>query len=388
MPKKSIWDSPSKYGTYTGPRGNPQQWANGFKTSFENSNSVDWIKNQNACIDAYSLFHITPSDPENIAKKTIRKILLKNHPDKGGNVETYQKYLKAYDIIKNTQQHLAPHTSPIPKTNIDPEVEPEPDITLDPDLIIPQLLTPIDESELPTYINNNNFCAQEKKDGKHITLQIKSGTFLIRNKKGIASTCSPEFESDLRSLNIDLLIDGEQINSTFHVWDILELDGLNLRSLPYETRYNTLTQINFKPSIKIVPIARTLKEKIDLYNLLESSGKEGIVFKNLKATFTPGKGLDQLKFKFYSECSIIVVQGRKNKASIGMELLNNGIREFVGYCSCSLYPLPPINSIAEIKYLYAYKGGCLYQPSFKEPRDDVSIEECTTSQLKYKPEED
>jgi hypothetical protein len=358
MPKKSIWDSHSKYGTYTGPRGNPQQWANGFKTSFENSNSVDWIKNQNACIDAYSLFHITPSDPENIARKTIRKILLQNHPDKGGNVETYQKYLKAYDIIKNTQQHLAPHTSPIPKTNIDPEVEPsEPDITLDPDLIIPQLLTPIDESELPNYINDNNFCAQEKKDGKHITLQIKSGTFLIRNKKGI-------------------------------VWDILELDGLNLRSLPYETRYNTLTQINFKPSIKIVPIARTLKEKIDLYNLLESSGKEGIVFKNLKATFTPGKGLDQLKFKFYSECSIIVVQGRKNKASIGMELLNNGIREFVGYCSCSLYPLPPINSIAEIKYLYAYKGGCLYQPSFKEPRDDVSIEECTTSQLKYKPEED
>ena len=69
-----------------------------------------------------------------------------------------------------------------------------------------------------------------------------------------------------------------------------------------------------------------------------------------------------------------------------MELINSqGHREFVGYCSCNRNP--PLGSIAEIKYLYAYRGGCLYQPAFKELRDDVDVSECTTSQLKYKSEE-
>jgi len=40
----------------------------------------------------------------------------------------------------------------------------------------------------------------------------------------------------------------------------------------------------------------------------------------------------------------------------------------------------------EIKYLYAYKGGKLIQQSLLGIRDDVSPNECTTKQLKYKAE--
>ena len=97
--------------------------------------------------------------------------------------------------------------------------------------------------------------------------------------------------------------------------------------------------------------------------------------------------MNQFKFKFYAECSVIVVAGRQGRSSIGMELINSqGQREFVGFCSCNRNPA--IGSIAEIKYLYAYRGGCLYQPAFKEIRDDVDVNECTTSQLKYKSTED
>jgi bifunctional non-homologous end joining protein LigD len=99
-------------------------------------------------------------------------------------------------------------------------------------------------------------------------------------------------------------------------------------------------------------------------------------------------GNDQFKFKFYAESSVIVVAGREGKASIGMEVIdphNPQSRIFVGFCSCSSNP--PIGSVADIKYLYAYPGGCLYQPSFKGIRDDVDPEECTTSKLKYKSEE-
>jgi len=69
-----------------------------------------------------------------------------------------------------------------------------------------------------------------------------------------------------------------------------------------------------------------------------------------------------------------------------MELIDeNGQRVFVGYCSCNRNP--QLGSIAEIKYLYAYRGGCMYQSSFKEIRDDVDVDECLLSQLKYKFEE-
>lgn len=260
-------------------------------------------------------------------------------------------------------------------------------------IIVPQLLTPIDEDDLALYLDNDDFGAQEKKNGRHITLQIKNNKFFIRNKKGVASNFAPEFEQSLRQLGCDILLDGEHIGNKFHVWDILEYNNKNLRTLPYSKRYSILSQINFRtgpfaPPIELVKIAIGKAAKVALYNSLKADGKEGIVFKKLAALFTPGKGDDQFKFKFYAEASVIVVAGRPGKNSIGMELYGPNGREFVGFCTCTLHPLPTINSVAEIKYLYAHKGGCLTQPSFKELRDDVALEECTLSQLKYKYEEE
>ena len=40
----------------------------------------------------------------------------------------------------------------------------------------------------------------------------------------------------------------------------------------------------------------------------------------------------------------------------------------------------------EIRYLYAHKGGGLYQPVYLGPREDIEIAHCTTAQLKFKPE--
>lgn len=37
-------------------------------------------------------------------------------------------------------------------------------------------------------------------------------------------------------------------------------------------------------------------------------------------------------------------------------------------------------------YLYAYKGGSLYQPVYRGERTTIESDACTTSQLKYQPE--
>jgi len=377
MAKKNIWTDSSRYGTYKGEKGNSSQWSSTFNVAFEKSESVHTILG----MSAFSILEIEPAASDNEVKKAYRKFAKLHHPDlQNGNAELFQKYTRAYESIKNQRQNLKQRKRKVVAADDDINE------TQSQHLVIPQLLSEINESEIEYYLSNPDFGCQEKKDGKHLTLQILDDQLIVRNKKGISCGCAPEFESSLRLIGFDLLIDGEQINGKFWVWDILEFDGHDFRQLSYLERYQKLSTLNFGPTIKILPLAITEKEKRDLFLHIKTSGKEGIVFKKLSALFSTGKGDDQFKFKFYAECSVIVVTGRQGRASIGMELIDeNGQRVFVGYCSCNRNP--QLGSIAEIKYLYAYRGGCMYQSSFKEIRDDVDVDECLLSQLKYKFEE-
>jgi bifunctional non-homologous end joining protein LigD len=47
--------------------------------------------------------------------------------------------------------------------------------------------------------------------------------------------------------------------------------------------------------------------------------------------------------------------------------------------------VPKQGEIVEVRYLYAYEGGSLYQPVYLGPRDDVDVAACRMDQLKFKP---
>ncbi len=46
--------------------------------------------------------------------------------------------------------------------------------------------------------------------------------------------------------------------------------------------------------------------------------------------------------------------------------------------------VPEPGAVVEVRYLYAYAGGSLFQPTFLGERDDVKSGECVISQLKYR----
>ena len=43
-------------------------------------------------------------------------------------------------------------------------------------------------------------------------------------------------------------------------------------------------------------------------------------------------------------------------------------------------------AIVEVRYLYAYRGGCVFQPVYLGVRDDIPALECQIDQLKFKAE--
>ena len=256
---------------------------------------------------------------------------------------------------------------------------------------IPQLLNPIEKDELQNYLLDNAWGLQEKKDGVHVMVKIINEPLYqgmkVFNKKGKEIPFLKEWQNEIGDA---CLLDGEKINDTYHVFDLLEHGVDNLRLSGYETRYKRLSKLMFSSKFKLVPLAIGYKTKRELYERLLKEDKEGVVFKKLDAIFTPGKAHNTMvKFKFTSTASVRVTKGREGKQSFGMELLDeNGKWVFMGNCT-ALNKTVPLGSIAEIKFLYVQgKGGHLYQPVFLGLRDDVDESECTTKQLKYKPNEE
>jgi len=260
----------------------------------------------------------------------------------------------------------------------------------------PQLLNEIPEKDVEQYIKDPNWGGQEKFDGKRMMLDFFLGPttkFQAINRKSLECPCDPSYEPEVRVLAdlngfSQLVLDGESVGPTYYTFDLM------VKNMACGDRHDALKEIMSKyknKTIRFVKMARTEQEKRELYERLQKQGREGIVFKRLDSPYKPGRpntGGDHLKFKFYATASCIVAKINK-KRSIGLELVdgNNGAIIDVGNCTIGgNKPIPKVGEIVEIKYLYYFKGGSLYQPSYLGVRDDIDASDCLLSQLKYKSE--
>src|SRR5206468_2865830 len=99
----------------------------------------------------------------------------------------------------------------------------------------------------------------------------------------------------------------------------------------------------------------------------------------------PASGGMWLKFKFTTTGSFIVRRLNPDRRSVGLEVRDgrNGV-EIGNVTIPSNATVPRLGSIVEVRYLYAFKGGSLYQPVFLGVRDDLTSRDCTVRQLKFK----
>jgi len=261
--------------------------------------------------------------------------------------------------------------------------------------ILPQLLNPIEESEVGALLRDDNYCAQEKMDGRHLLVRKQDENVEGINKKGLVVGVPQTVANELRDLSGSFLPDGESIGDDYHVFDLLEMDGENLRPLPYRERLIRLAGLLLLADaaakhVRLVQTAFTTKQKTELWERLRRENREGVVFKRHEAPYVPGKpnsGGTQLKFKFVATVSVVVAK-INTRRSVEVSLLKG--RSLVSCGNVTIpanHKIPPVGMVVEVRYLYAYRDSlALYQPVYLGPRDDVEPGECLVSQLKFKME--
>lgn len=255
-----------------------------------------------------------------------------------------------------------------------------------------QLLNPIEEVDLPRFIRDPAWWMQEKHDGRRLLIQKHDDIITGINKLGLAVAVPTTIEEAAMVFDQEFIIDGEAIGDVLHVFDLLSIDGELVTGQPYTDRYRHLMNLlasGQQQFIKLVETSFMPQQKREKLEMLKTQGKEGVVFKHLSAPYTPGRpasGGTHFKFKFCESASFIV--GKVNaKRSVSLKLFDGTDLVSVGNVTIPANKqVPRPNDVVEIRYLYAFRGGSIFQPVFLGTRDDVKAEECSVDQLKYKAE--
>lgn len=261
--------------------------------------------------------------------------------------------------------------------------------------LLPQLLNPIDEEAAESLVNDPAYWMQEKYDGRRVMVKVKDGKATGSNRKGLEVSLPVEFADFVKGMGKDLVLDGEHLGDRLVAFDLLELEGADLRELAYSLRLHRLEGLVLKThtcsgsmAVVTASLATSTADKKSMLARLKGAGREGVVFKRHDAHYKAGRpasGGSQLKHKFYATCSAIVSQGRDGKRSVALELLDGARRVPVGNVTIlPNFDMPKVDDVVEVRYLYAYEGGSLYQPIYLGKRDDVGVEACVMGQLKYK----
>ena len=265
-----------------------------------------------------------------------------------------------------------------------------------------QLLNFIDEAQVPQFIADDAWWAQEKYDGKRLLLHkvdAQGETVIAINRTGRSVGAPDAMLQRAGSIGQIYLVDGEAVGETLFVFDLLEIDQTDLRSAPYSQRLLQLAGLGLDGAIVLAETAKTAAEKQQLYDRLKIAGTEGIVFKKQSAPYTvgrPSSGGAQVKCKFYATASVIVTKLNAAR-SVAMAVLASkdqtgaapASEKLIGVGNVTIPPnqtVPALNAIIEVRYLYAYPDGSLYQATYLGVRDDLDVAACTQSQLKYKKE--
>lgn len=257
----------------------------------------------------------------------------------------------------------------------------------------PHLLTACEESKARQLIADPAYVVQIKHDGERRYAAFKAGQTIFANRQGLEVPAKEEFAAALRYLGAkglgDFEFDCEDMGSHLVIFDILSVSGNDLRSRGFTTRFQGANVI--KALLQntehegVLQISEILSE-VDL-KALRLSNQEGVCIKRANAPYIAGRNEDQVKLKFWETATVRVSSPNATKRSVAIEMIeDSGNWVDVGNVTipANVNTIPRTGDLIEVRYLYAYEGGSLFQPTFERVRGDLTPNDASTSQLKYK----
>lgn len=315
----------------------------------------------------------TPSPVSYLSAKTIFDKVVKEKTSKGYQVVSHTR------PTGSTPSAAPSNQAPGPKPVL-------------PGVLMPQLLNHVCEGELESLLDSDEWWAQEKMDGERRPVSNDgNGKWSGWNKKG-EMVDLPEIvvqELNKTPFRADTVLDGEIIGDVYFPFDALMVNGTNLRDVQLQDRARVLLDIQLSEHIRPVSYFKHTDDKRGLLAKVKGENGEGLVFKRRDSFYVPGRpnsGGDQLKHKFVESATLVVVGSNKDKRSVKIAGYDENLQPVnLGNVTIPAnHEVPEKGAIVEVRYLYAYKGGSLYQPVYLGVRNDQTIDDCVISQLKYK----
>lgn len=257
--------------------------------------------------------------------------------------------------------------------------------------LVPQLLNDVPEGQVDAVLRSDEFIGQVKIDGQRRMARVSAQDVVGSNRRGLQVPLPECIVQSLQGLECEL--DGEILGSRLFVFDILSVGERDLRGLGCKARKKVLESMIdlFGPAVTVLLDAEGEYQKRMLIDRTKELGQEGVVFKHVDAPYTPGRpnsGGSQLRLKHWKDATVIVLGANADRRSVRMGVLDAaGTVVEVGSVTVPVdRAIPADGSLLDVKYLYAFEGGDLFQPTFKNVRDDLTREDALLSRLVFKSE--
>lgn len=265
----------------------------------------------------------------------------------------------------------------------------------------PQLLTAAttnDAIQMVMKAEPGRYAIQCKKDGERRLISIQGGEFIAANRKGIEVAVNDRIIGALRDLGYtSIALDGEDMGDHFVAFNVLMLNGVSYAEKPFAMAAKLLddlasidalsspdSAIKIEPAVRITSAVGLVK-RIEAYR---AAGEEGVVLRDMDAPSQPGRGAAgkaPLKIKNVETATVRVRGMNGSKRSVQMEAFDGD--DWLDVGSVTVPPnldIPNVGELIEVRYLYAYPGGSLFQPVLLRRRDDLDDDAATVAQLKFK----
>jgi bifunctional non-homologous end joining protein LigD len=256
-----------------------------------------------------------------------------------------------------------------------------------------QLLTFVESDELEMLLDAPHICGLEKMDGERRAVIISAdGIISGVNRRGLFVALPGDLAEALTLLPHDTILDGEQVGSHYFIFDAQKYAGEDLTGYGFVARHDAvsddiLARTSGSDLIKVVPYSYDCRQ---LLEDLRAQNAEGIVLRSVTAPYSAGRpasGGPARKYKFYDSATVEFGEQNGSLRSVAMRVYDCGHAIDIGFVTIPVnQAIPAPNDIGEVRYLYANRGGSLYQSAYLGARADMTRADARYDQLKFKRE--